>query len=911
MSTDGGERAYWDRLLDGSALDLAAKVVSASPDADLTGRTIGPYVVEATLGSGAAGDVYRARDTRLRRDVALKVIPGLDETARARVLREAQVLASLAHPQIAAVHGLEEADGVAAIVMELADGGTLADRLARGPLPIDEALSIARQIADALEAAHERGIVHRDLKPSNVGLRADGTVKVLDFGLAGEVWPDGDAGGLVAGTPAYMSPEQARGGAIDRRSDIWAFGIVLHEMLTGRRPADGLVDLEAWPAAVSPGVRPLVERCLARDPRQRLRDIGEARVALEAIARAPATPTRIDPRGRSRAPLAWFAIAGTLAVAIGGLALAAALRTLPGAAPSRPTRLVYPLAADQALAVPTPHHVVALSPDGAEIVYIGNDRLYLRDLSERNARPVAGTETLGALAEPVFSPDGRAIGFWSSADHAIKTIPATGGAATAVARADAPFGLSWSTAGLLYGAREGVVEVPSSGGEPVIVATVGADQQAHGPQRLPGGALLFTIATGSAPDRWDRARVVVQPPGGARRTLLDGASDARYVPTGHLVYAARDGVHAVPFDLDRLAVTGTIASTLEGVRGSSGRRTGAAQFAVSDGGSIVYVPGAIRRGGGTYSEAGAAAELVIGDRDGRVEKLPLPRGPYRAVRASPDGQRLAIASEDGGDAAIFVVDRRGAAPLRRLTSGGSARAPEWTSDGTHIVFQSDRDGPPAIYWQPADGSAPAERLTSPRPGEVHEPEAWRPDGGAFLYSIRAGRETSLWEMTLRDRRTAPFGDVRAPVMPGATFSPDGRWVAYVTTAPDGGSTEIVVQPYPATGAQYPLVVAQPPGAPRNSPHKPLWTRDGRSLLYVPRLGGLERVPIVTAPAFAFGRADVLPRPFLAAPPDARRTHDVLPDGRIVGLVSTEPTVADEYGRTTIQVVLHWLRPAAR
>jgi Tol biopolymer transport system component len=550
--------------------------------------------------------------------------------------------------------------------------------------------------------------------------------------------------------------------------------------------------------------------------------------------------------------------------------------------------------------------MVALSPDGRRLVYAGSDRLYVLDLAEGDARPIAGTERRGEVTEPAFSPDGRTVAYWSGLDRTIRTVPVGGGTPAIVARAENPFGLSWSAAGLVYGARaQGVLQVPIAGGAPRLVAAVDAEQQAHGPQRLPGGALLFTIATGSAPTRWDTARVVVQTPDGARRTVLDNATDARYVPTGHLIYAARDGVHAVRFDLDRLAVTGPITTTLEGVRRSSGRRTGAAQFAVSDTGAIVYVPGAIRRGSGSYAESGAATEIAIGDRDGRIERLPLPPGPYRAVRVSPDGRRLAIAWDDGVESAIYVIER--ARPtLRRLTTSGGARAPVWTADGRRIVFQSDREGSPAIYWQLADGSGPAERLTTPRPGEVHEPDDWRPGGVSFLYSVRTARDTSLWEMTIADRRGVPFGDVTSSILPGATFSPDGRWVAYVTAPADSGTSEIVVQPYPATGARYPLVVAQPAGGPTNSPHKPLWTPDGRSLLYVPRMGEVERVAVSTTPAFTFGRAAPLPRRFQPAPPDARRSHDVLPDGRIIGLVSSEPTLPDEYARTTLHVVLHWI-----
>ncbi|MEO5821025.1 MAG: protein kinase, partial [Vicinamibacteraceae bacterium] len=848
--------------------------------ADLVGQRIGPYIVESWIGSGGMGDVYRARDGHLDRVVALKVLPAafaVDAEWTARFQHEAQVLASLNHPNIAAIFGFERTDHHSAIALELVEGPTLADRLQQRRLGLDEALSFARQVAQGLEAAHERGIVHHDLKPSNIGVRADGTVKLLDFGLATARRPDAPGPEMPAfGTPGYQSPEHAAGRPADKRTDIWAFGIVLYEMLAGRRPFDGgaavdgaeprPIDWSALPVSTPAPVERLLERCLDRDVHRRLRDIGEARIVLDdaAAGGAPAAgrtePARAPRRGR------WLA-GGTLLVA----SAIAAVAWWSGSRVERPaaaTRFPLTLAPDQLLVVPTPHHVLALSPDGSHLAYVGSSRLYLHAMAELGARAIAGSDVSGGvITEPAFSPDGQSIAFWSGADQTIKTMPIAGGSPRTVCRADNPFGLSWAGDALFYGAPgQGILQVRAAGGTPALVARVDGDEEAHGPQLLPGGALLFTIASGTGLERWDNARIVVQAANGARTTVVERATDARYVATGHLVYAASDGVHAVTFDPSRPAAQGAVVSTLAGVRRSSGRRTGAAQFAVASNGTVAYVPGAVRRAGGAYAEIGADARIVSVDRAGHVDPLPLAPGPYREVRVSPDGRRLAIAADDRKEAAIFVYDRSGATPLQRLTSGGNSRAPIWSADGTRIAFQSDRDGTPAIYWQPADGRGPAERLTTPAAGETHEPEAWRPSGAGFLYNIRTRDGFSLWTMNLADRRATPFGDVRSSLSPGATISPDGRWVAYTTVHRDLTTSGIEVQPFPATGARYPLVVTQPADAPTNSPHKPLWTRDGSALLYVPRLSGFEVVPITATDHFAFGRATAVPRPFQPGPP---------------------------------------------
>ena len=942
-------------FLETSGLEIAAHVLNQQPDADLVGRRIGPYVVQEWLGSGGMGDVYRARDDNLHRDVALKVLPesfaldphpSTDATLPrvpsrsdrlARFKQEAQVLASLRHPNIAAIYGFEESDRVCALVLELVEGPTLADRIAQGPIAMDEALPIARQIAEALEAAHEQGIGHRDLKPSNIGLQPDGTVKVLDFGLATALHPETAIGGVamvsqtpgrektpsqptvpagvMLGTPAYVSPEQAKGRRTDKRGDIWAFGAVLFELLSGRRAFKGErtseilesvlhqdVDWSVLPHSTPTAVRHLVARCLDRDVKRRLRDIGEARIVLgDPYAFDVGHPALAvsSSRGWDRV---WPAVLGAIASAA-VVAPVLWLLFASTAAPSPVARFTSTLPDGRSLTQPMPHHIIALSPDGSQMAYAANGRLYLQPLAELDAQPIRGSEFAQGVAEPVFSPDGQSIAFWSGADQTIKTVAVAGGSPVTLGQADNPFGLSWGTEGLVFGVRgKGIMRVSASRGTQDLLARVEGDEEAHGPQLLPDGRhLLLTIATGTAADRWEKARVVVQSlASGERKTLLENATDARYVPTGHLVYAARDSVFAVVFDERRREIAGKPVAIIAGVRRS--RATGAAQFSVSNTGSLMFVPGVVTRA------EGANNEVVVGDRTGRFERLPLPPGPYTELRVSPDGTRVAIAADDRKEAIIYVYDRSGATSMQRLTFGGNNRAPMWSADSTRVAFQSDRDGEPAIYWQLADGSGRAERLTAPARGEVHVPESWIPTGGGFLFSVAKGNDVSLWTFSLQERQAKPFGDVHSSIPTGATFSPDGRWVAYASAKPETASMAIYVQPFPATGATYPLFVRQPANGPTNAPHKPVWSADGKELFYVPRIGGFEVVRVTTQPRVAFGNPVTVPRAFNPGAPDLRRKYDISPDGRFLGLVPTEPSYAEELGSSKIQVILNWLRP---
>ena len=717
------------------------------------------------------GEVYRARDAKLNRDVALKVLPELfafDPDRLARFKREATILASLNHPNIAAIYGFEESNGIQALVLELVDGQTIADRLELGPLPVDEALAIAGQIAVALEAAHEHGVVHRDLKPANVKVRTDGTVKVLDFGLAKAAEaseglvasattsptitsPALTRMGVILGTAAYMSPEQAKGREADKRSDVWAFGAVLYEMLSGRRafkgddPLETLtsvlrdpIDLDALPASTPPSVRRLVGRCLERDAKRRLRDIGEARIVLEDAGKpeldesrqthAPARPVK-----QLAIPLAFTAV---IAAAIGGAAALYLNRRDP--LPPPVTRVAIPLPEGQTFSAAAARPAIAISHDGSRIVYAATKGLFSRLLSEEEPRAIPGTEQYELVSHPVFSPDDRQLLFFVPADRTIKKISIGGGTASTVCSADPPYGISWSGDGIVFGqGRRGIMRVsPDDGSPPQSLVQVKDDEEAHGPQVLPDGKhLLYTLATGPEPERWNKAKIVVQTiDSGEPRTLIEGGTDARYLPTGHLVFGVEGRVVAAAFDLRELKLTGNREPLVHEVRFSGGATTGTVHFSVSDNGTLIYMPG-------VAPAALVSGELALTDRKGNIERLKLPPGRYMWPRVSPDGRRAAFAIEDGAAANIYTYELSGASNVQRQTYGGNNRFPIWAADNRRIAFQSDRGGDLGIWLTTLGGAAT--RLTTAAKGESHAPESWHPKAEILMYSVTKGSDISL------------------------------------------------------------------------------------------------------------------------------------------------------------------------
>jgi serine/threonine protein kinase/Tol biopolymer transport system component len=896
------------------------------------------------------GEVYRATDSRLGRDVALKILPAafaLDPDRLARFKREAQVLASLNHPHIAAIYGFEELDGVKALVLELVDGPTLADRIAQGPIPVDETLPIARQIAEALEAAHEQGIIHRDLKPANIKFRPDGAVKVLDFGLA-KALDVGSASlsnerrngvvtvsptittpamtelGVILGTAAYMSPEQAKGRAADKRCDIWAFGCVLFEMLTGRRAFEGEdvsdtlasvlksePDWAALPIETPAAIRALLRRCLEKDRRRRLGGVSAALFAIDEQADLSAT----IPRGRgspTRATLWKRAIVAALTSAIGVALVMIAMSTVSRSPAAVVARFSY--------AMPDAEHftdlflpAVAISPDGSEIAYVANQRLHVRPLSELTARTLPGTEATTNMGGPVFSPDSASIVYWTRTGPGnttglnvvgvLKRVATSGGASVTIAQINnVPHGISWYRDALIIGQmNQGIVRVPAIGGKPEVLVRVNSGEAAVMPQMLPGGdAVLFTLMTEppearSSLDTWDRARIVVQSlKSGERRTLVEGGSGGRYLPTGHLVYALSGSLFAVRVDIKRLEVVGSPVPIVEGVlrTGVAILWTGSAHFSVSDSGSLVYIPG-------PTAPSQEQRELVVMDRTARIESLKLPARPYESPRVSPDGKRLAVHTDDGKEAIVWTYDLSGATSMRRLTLEGKNRFPIWSPDGQRVAFQSDRERDAAIFAQRADGSAPAERLTKADEGTAHLPESWSPDGKTLLFTQTRGSTSTLWAFSFENRKAAPFDAEPSTARSSASFSPDGRWVAYGVRKPDALS-QIVVQPFPATGAKYVI---------SDDGFRPQWSPDGRELIFERRQQAVA-ASVSTTSGFAVGNpvALALAAERITAPLAIGRPVDMMPDGRrFVAVVSAgdATTARGTSSARQIQIVLNW------
>jgi eukaryotic-like serine/threonine-protein kinase len=885
------------------------------------------FLIIDAIGHGGMGEVYRAHDSRLGRDVAIKILPrrfALDADRLARFKREAQVLGSLDHPNITGIHGVEESDDVQALVLELVEGPTLAERMARGPIPIDEAVPIARQIAEGLEAAHERGVVHRDLKPANVKLRPDGTVKLLDFGLAKLTQsetlrspavvatptitsPSMVARGVLLGSAAYVSPEQARGREADKRSDIWAFGAVLYEMLSGRRAFQGDdvaetlasvlrqdLDWSALPASTPAAVRRLIARCLDRNAGQRLRDIGEARIVLEdpESLRVVARPVSLRSWSSRAMPIA------ATAIVAGVLGAAAAWSLRPSPVPAV-TRLAFSLPDGAALFAN--RSVVAVSPDGTQVAYVTPAGLYLRSLSSFDAHIIRGSQDIFNITEPAFSPDGQSIVFHTTADQTLKRIPTGGGAAATIAHTAYPYGLRWGQGGILFvqpgnatvsdsnPRGNGIMRVSADGGVPETLITLKAGEVAYGPQLLPGEKqVLFTLATRTTPDRWDRATIVVQSlSSGHRKTLIEGGSDARYLPSGHLVYAVAGSLFAVAFDVDRLELRSAPVSVVEGIRRADASSTGGAHYSVSGNGTLVYVTG----------PPVPQRDIALTDRHGTRERLRLPPHLYETPRVSPDGMRIIVGTDDGNEAVIWTYRLSGATALERVTFGGNNRFPVWSADSLRVAFQSDREGDRAIFWQRVDGTGKAERLTTPGPDESHEPEAWSPAGDILLFSITKRADVALWTLSLKDRKVAAFGDVHSSTRIGGVFSPDGRWVAYAKS--EAGKKTIYVEPFPPTGDKHQLVAYG-----SELPNHPLWSADGKELFYNPGPGAFASVSISTQPTLVFGKPTPLRRPFGGANTLTRRPYDIMADGRFVS--ATEGSLADG-GPTTaeIRLVLNW------
>jgi len=897
-----------------------------------SGTKLGSYEVVVQIGAGGMGEVYQAHDTKLGRDVAIKVLPAAfvnDPERLSRFQREARMLAALNHPNIATIHGLEHSDGVHFLIMELVPGETLRERIAReGPVPVEEALKIAVQIADALEAAHEKSIIHRDLKPANVKVTPEGKVKVLDFGLAkafaGEELGSDPSNsptlshaatmqGVILGTAAYMSPEQARGrtSAIDRRTDIWAFGCVLYELLTGRQAFQGETvteilasvlkgepDWQALPAATPARFSDLLRRCLQKDKTLRMQAAGDARIEIqEALSAPPPTePANIAVRRRD---WTWrhAAVLGLTAVVIATITGFTMwnLKPTPSVIAKPVLRFTITLpAGDQLAALDFP--AIAISPDGAHLAYVaihsGTRQIFLRALDELEAKPLTGTE--GANT-PFFSPDGQWLGF--IAGGKLKKVSVSGGAAVTLATVAFPRGASWANSGAIMftpTAVSALQQVSDVGGAEQPLTQLDKGETSHRwPELLPGGRAMLFATTGanpqiavqslhpSAPTPTGPGQAVV----GERRNLVPGGTSPHYAASGHLVYAQAGNLMAAPFDPQGLRPTGSAVPVLEGVLQAT---IGAAQYGISATGSLVYVPGAAQA---------AARQLVWVSRDGTEQTLGAASHPYSFPRISPDGRRLAVTINEQQESHIWLYDFA-RDTLTRLTFGGkSNQEPTWTPDGKRIAFYSDKEGPTNVFWQLADGSGGAERLTT---GEYFQgPRSFSPDGqllGFFEISPTTGYD--IWVLRLSDHKAEPFLRTQfnesIPI-----FSPDGHWLAYISD--ESGRYEVYAQPYPGPGGKYQIST--------EGGTEPVWNPNGKELFY--RSGDkMMAVDITTKPGFSVGKPRMLFQgafvPTTATGPD----YDVSPDGqRFLMIKASEQT--SSLSLTQIVVVQNWFEELKR
>jgi Tol biopolymer transport system component len=863
-----------------------------------SGTRVGPYEILSALGAGGMGEVYRARDPRLGREVAIKVLPEAftsDPERLARFEREARALAALNHPHIAAIHGLEDSGGVPALVMELVPGPTLAERIAdarhvrKAGLPIADAVRIAVQIAEALDAAHEKGIIHRDLKPANIKVTTDGTVKVLDFGLA-KLAPDADGAaaaptitavgtrdGQIVGTTAYMSPEQARGHAVDKRTDIWAFGCVLYEMLTGRAPfaretttdtlaavVDREPDWTALPEETPAAVARLAAQCLKKDPRRRLRDIGDVPVLLDEAASAPA------PAGESRGGRSaiWRAGAGLALVALGSAATLLWIGSR-GAAPdgsSSPIRTTVVLGVGELLDTLNSSQPLALSPDGRSLVYAarreGDIRLYLRGLDAFDAKPLPGTD---GAAYPFFSPDGAWVAFF--ADGKLKRQSIAGGSPITVCDVPLPArGGTWGPDGtIVVAGANGLLRVPSGGGTPTPLGDQNADTSPRltWPHFLPDGRTLLAtmVQVGQG-----ESLIAVSLATGASRPIGRG-SQAQYLPAGHLVFHAphvREGeLHVVGFDIQSLAFRGEPVSVLDGVfRSENG---GGAHFAAAPSGDLVFGRG------------GYVRTVVRVDRNGRRTPLLDERRGYRLPRISPDGRRLAVAI-DPRPSQLWVFDLVRRTGIQIADALGSA----WMPDSQRIAFAYRGD----IFSRRADGGAPAERLFAREGGEG--PLDWSRDGDVLLFADTTTNRYDIWMWPRGGQARALVATPAHEV--SARLSADGRWLAYQSD--ESGRHEIYVRPFPRVNDGKWLVS-------RAGGLSPAWSRSGRELFYL--IGStLMAVPIQPGPGATLEVG--VPAPLFDGPFDAGANNlEVSPDGASFIMIEADPSAR----HTQIDVVLHW------
>jgi len=880
------------------------------------GAIFGDYHIKTRIGAGGMGEVYLGWDAKLKREVAIKALPeafAQDSDRASRFQREAEVLASLNHPHIAAIYDLARFERTQFLVMELVDGETLEERIARGPIPVEESLTIAKQIAEGLEAAHEKSIIHRDLKPANIKITRSG-VKILDFGLAKvrDEKPSDlsrsptqmTASGIIVGTVAYMSPEQARGAHVDRRTDIFAFGSVLYEMLAGKPAFDGNTasDLIAsvlktepdWNALAKlhPRVLDVLKRCLEKDERRRWRDIGDVGVEIERLIAAPTESAQIPSSSPVVQPQRkrWIpALAATLAVALA----AAAGWSLKPSAPLSIVRSQIVLPPEQRFTTANGRDTIAISPDGTRVVYAANNQLYLRVLAEPESKPISGSEQSNS---PFFSPDGQWIGFYSGSESAIKKAPTAGGPPVPILKTTIPFGASWVGDRVVFSDGNSIQSVSADGGEPTVLVRVERSQRAFGPTILgKDKAVLFAladIATGAVD--WSKADIVVQPlPSGDRKVLVRGGTDPRVVRSGNVVYEAGGSLWAIPFDPVTFSVAGKAVPVIEGIQqpfagpAASGL-AGAAQFSFSDSGSLLYI-----RGQNTLPPE-PPRNLALVDRTGKAQPLPLEPRAFQGPRFSPDGKRLVVSTTGNGtitkENVVWIYDLNAGSALRRLTFSGFDIYPHWSLDGRDVIFASQVES--GLFRQSADGAGSPERLTKSEPGVVHIPTSQNSSNKSLAFlSWPPNAVVNIWMLPGGDTKPVKFLETPAR---DAVFSPDGKWLAYVT------SNQVFVQSYPA-GSKYQITT--------EGGFFPAWSPSGSQLFYTsPQRDKLFSVDVQTGASFSFSKSSPVPLPpGVLLGTTSARNYDIAPDGKQFVVVIPVPQPAPaQRSNQQVELVQNWL-----
>jgi Tol biopolymer transport system component len=886
------------------------------------GTRIGPYEILSTLGAGGMGEVYRARDTRLNRTVAVKAMHDLfaqHPERIARFEREAQLLASLNHPNIAAIHGVEEAQGATFLVLEFVDGRPLSEMLQAGALPLPEALAIADQIAGALAAAHERGIIHRDLKPGNVMVTPDGQVKLLDFGLGKAI--ESESGrvadpstphaqsptmtmaatqaGIILGTAGYMSPEQAKGRTADKRSDVWAFGCVLFELVTGKRAFDGedvteilaaIVrgepDWPALPASLPPSVRDLIHRCLVRNRNERLADMSVVQFVLnERAAAASPAPSPIVTARAARSLTLPMTVA---LVALGVVVTAAVMSALPHRAAAAASSTTV---AQLAIALPEGDEIsflnqapVAISRDGTTVAYTaihdGKLMLFARRLAESEPHLLPGTD--GAKS-PFFSPNGEWIGFFAQGAGKLRKITVGGTALGDLADAADGRGGAWSGDDVIYFAPTNVSNIMKvqASGNGVASAVTELDRSKgdishRWPKVLPGDTnLLLTIWSGPGPDESQLVEMPLKST--ERHPLLKGGDTPIYAEAGYLLYGRLDGLFAMPWRPGQRELGQTVPLTLhESPRMDN---EGSSDYAVSSDGTLIYLPG---------SDARRAHRIVWADRQGKIEPLPLPEREFESVAISPDGKQAAVQIQDSVIGIwLYDFERHGLTPLAK--NDGSSQAPLWSHDGKSIIYRGTRSGYRNIYRRNADGSGAEERLTT-KEKVIQTPTSVTPDGDWVLFNEGggAGSKGSIWRVRLSgDHKVEPVlenGELNGQI------SPDGKWIAFQTT--QDRQSEVYVQPYPGPGARHQVSIGG--GA------WPLWSSAGTELFY--DTGDAEMAAdIRTAGAFGVGTPHAVVNGRFRTSINGNTQYALARDGRFLRVQRVQPDTPV----TKIEIVLNW------